>query len=61
MAMAATMQLSMKNMNAPEKKPIHMLGVISGMLGMLSLCHHSKKNLLLNNGIVIRLHKAKSQ
>ena len=59
MAMAATMQLSRKNINIPEKKPIHMSVVISGMLGMLLRCHHIMKNLLLNSGIAIRLHRVK--
>ena len=59
MAIAATMQLSRKNINMPPKKPIHMLVVISGILGMLLRWNHSMKNLLLNNGIAIRLHRAK--
>ena len=53
------MQLSRKNINMPPKKPIHISGDISGILGMLSRWNHSMKNLLLNKGIAIRLHRVK--
>ena len=61
MAMAATMQLSSRNIRKPEKKPIHMLGVISGILGMLWRWMNIQMNCEFSATIINRLKNAKSQ